>query len=372
MWYNLILIAILLVFYFVLSILEKGGMPIEKSKKYMIWLSAILLILQSGLRNVAVGPDTYAYYLKFEESLSDTWMDVFSNFFTVYVEKEGKDAGYYLIQKLFTTFVPNFQSFLVFIASVFFIAFFTFVDKYTSTKLEVFLAVFVYLSLFYEFYSVTGCRQVLATAFCLFSIKYIRERKPIPFFLLMLIAFSIHRSSLVFVPFYFFSKLPRPGYVFIIALIFIPSLISISRQYAEQMAIWSGTDYYLMYSEEGGTGAKTFLLFYIAIASFLFVIQRSVIKEAPEDLLIYNGIYIALILLPLTYSSAALMRVVQYYSLFLTVGVSFFLRKKGFFSQSGMTMIFLAVSILALGYKIVRNTEEYCFFWQYMDLPINY
>lgn len=338
----------------------------------MIWLAAILLILQSGLRNVGVGPDTYAYYLKFEDSLTETWGEVFSNFFTVYVKDEGKDAGYYLIQKLFASLVPDFQWFLVFIAAVFFCSFFVVVDSYTKTKLGVFLSVFVYISLFYEFFSVTGCRQVLATAFCLFSVKYIRERRLIPFLLLMLVAFSVHRSSLVFVPFYFLARIPRPGYVFVVSLIALPFLISISRQYAEQMAIWSGTDFYMMYAGEGGTGAKTFLLFYIIIAFFLFIIQNKVIKNNHDDLLIYNGVYLALLLIPLTYSSAALMRVVQYYSLFLTLGISFFLKDGKTLSRSSVINIFLVISLLALGYKITTNNEEYCFFWQYMDLPFNY
>ena len=373
MWFNLGILAILCIVYVILDSLENSGkLSPSKSKKYMMRIAALLLILQSGLRNVAVGPDTYAYSLKFEDSLSVTWHNVFQNFFTVYVGGEGKDAGYYFIQKLFSTIIPDFQFFLLFIAFVFFYSFFVVVNHYTSTKKEILVAVFLYLSLFYEFFSVTGCRQVLATAICLFSVKYIRERKIIPFMLLMLIAFSVHRSSLIFVPFYFVSRNTKPGLVYIGSLVLMPILITISTQYATELAVLSGTDLYLMYAEGGSAGARNFLVFYLAICSFLFAIQRSVINDNPDDLLIFNAVYLALLFIPLTYSSAALMRVVQYYSLFMSTGITFFMRKGLKGRDKLLLTFFLAVSLVALSYKLINNDIEYKFFWQQMELPINY
>lgn len=373
MWYNLGIIICLSVAYCFLDLLEKRRhISTEKSKHIMIWIAGVLLALHSGLRNVAVGIDTYAYYLKFSDSLSDSWGSIFNNFSTVFTGNGSKDPGYYLIQKAFSTIIPDFQCFLFFIAVVFFISFFCFIDYYSNTKLEVLLAVIVYLSLFYDFFSITGCRQVLATAFCLFSVKYIRENKVFPFILIMLVAFTVHRSSIIFAPFYLIAKFQRPGYFYILALVLITPLISMSHVYAEQLAVLSGVDHYLIYAKEGGTGAKTFLLFYLIISSFLFIIQHKMIEENPDTMMIFNAIYLALFFIPLTYSSAALMRVVQYYSLFLSVGISFFLRNKTKSHHSGLLSIFLMVALFALGYRMISNNDEYKFFWQPMELPINY
>ena len=373
MWYNIGILVFLLVVYFILDIGEQhGAFSRERSKKYMIRIAALLLILQSGMRNIAVGPDTYAYSLKFVDSLSESWQSVFRNFISVYVLDEGKDAGYYLIQKVFSTVIPSFQCFLLLIAFLFFYAFFAVIDHYTSSKKEVYLSVFVYLSLFYEFFSVTGCRQVLATAFCLFSVKYIREKKLIPFLLIMLVAFSIHRSSLIFVPFYFVSRNPKPRIVYLVSLFLMPILIVISARYATELAVLSGTDIYMMYAEGGAVGARTFLLFYLVICTFLLIIQNSVIRENPDDLLVYNAMYLALLFIPLTFSSAALMRVVQYYSLFLTIGIPFFTRKSLKIRYGGILVVFLIVSLIALLYKLSSNSIEYKLFWQHMALPAEY
>ena len=373
MWYKIGIIVILLIIYLILDSLEHSGkLSMVKSKNYIIFSAAILLILQSGLRNVAVGPDTYAYYLKFQDCSTETWSDIISNFKTVYVEGEGKDAGYYLIQKLFSSVIPNFQCFLVFIAVIFFWSFFEVVGQYTNSKKEVLIAVIVYLALFYSFFSITGCRQVLATSLCLFSVKYIRERKLLPFIVIMIIAFFIHRSSMIFVPFYYISRLSKPGYLYVVGIVLIPYLISVSHKYTSQLAIISGSDTYLAYAEESGIGATTFLWFYITITTFLFVIQRKMIAKDNDDILVYNAIYLALFFLPLTYSSAALMRIVQYESLFLTIGISFFLRKNISSRQSGLVTIFFVVSMLAMGYKIITTDVEYKFYWQYMELPMNY
>ena len=50
-------------------------------------------------------------------------------------------------------------------------------------------------------------RQYFATAFCLFSIPFILDRKPIPFVLCMLAAYFFHRTSIVFSLCYFLPLL---------------------------------------------------------------------------------------------------------------------------------------------------------------------
>lgn len=80
-------------------------------KNYIIFI-CIILILQSALRHVAVGADTYAYYLKFEEIKLTSWQEIWENFRSVYVLGEGKDAGYPLIQKVFQFFSGEYRIFL--------------------------------------------------------------------------------------------------------------------------------------------------------------------------------------------------------------------------------------------------------------------
>ena len=63
-------------------------------------------------------------------------------------------------------------------------------------------AVIVFLGLWF-FFTFTYLRQVMAATIGWLAIKYVIERKPIQFFLIVFIAFTFHNSAIVLVPFYF-------------------------------------------------------------------------------------------------------------------------------------------------------------------------
>ena len=373
MWLNLCILILLL---FTCLYLEQAefnkSISANKSVGYLIFVSSLLLILQSGLRNVAVGPDTYAYVRNFQSVMNTSWSDIFHNFTAVYVDGEGKDPGYYFLVKLFSSLLPSYRLFLIFIAIVFFTSLFSFIRNYISSKIGVLLALIAYFAIFYSFFSVTGCRQTLATALCLFSIPSIRKQNLFKFILFIAVAFTIHKSSLLFFPFYFISQVKKPSRIYFIALLCMPFLIKVSNTYAMQLVVLSGSDNYMMYVDEGTSKATVFILFYLLISTCLLFVQKDVITNKPEARLIYNAIYIAIFLLPLTYSSAALMRVVQYYSLFIIVGISYLADPSIRYKGGMLIKIILSLNVMALIYKILTSGEQYKFFWQFMELPSNY
>ena len=63
-------------------------------------------------------------------------------------------------------------------------------------------AVIVFLGLWF-FFTFTYLRQVMAATIGWLSIKYVIERKPLPFFLIAFIAFIFHNSAIVLAPLYF-------------------------------------------------------------------------------------------------------------------------------------------------------------------------
>lgn len=75
MAYKLLFIVILVIGYLIYNQYNSDG-----SRRKYITFSAIVLGLQSALRNVAVGADTYNYYLKFEAVKYTTWQEVFRSF----------------------------------------------------------------------------------------------------------------------------------------------------------------------------------------------------------------------------------------------------------------------------------------------------
>ena len=139
-----------------------------------------------------------------------SWPELWDNFRNVYVLGEGKDAGYPLIEKVFQLISGDYRVFLFFIAIIFFTALGYFIYTQTRYIRDVFLAVVIYEVLFYSFFSITGLRQTLATVFTFYGLHFIRQRRLWQYTLLILCAAFIHKSVLLFYPFYFIARLKRP------------------------------------------------------------------------------------------------------------------------------------------------------------------
>lgn len=88
-------------------------------------------------------------------------------------------------------------------------------------------AVIVFLGLWF-FFTFTYLRQVMAATIGWLAIQYAIERKPIPYFLIVFIAFTFHNSALVLAPFYFVpAKKFNPQ--LIIFLLFVALVLGISN-----------------------------------------------------------------------------------------------------------------------------------------------
>ena len=124
-------------------------------RRQYITVVTILLILQSGLRNWAVGADTYQYYSRFERIKYDTWSLIYNDFIDYYLYNIGKDTGYEVFQKLAQYIVPNYQLFLLLIAIIFFLAMGNFIYRNTTRISDAVLAFVLYSCLFFSFFSDT-------------------------------------------------------------------------------------------------------------------------------------------------------------------------------------------------------------------------
>ena len=118
-----IIILILILLYMLIlkrqnNLVESSGYI--KARKKLAVFTAILLIIQSGLRHVGVGSDTYNYFCHFEEDIRLSWSMIFQNFIDVYQLGVGKDAGYAVFEKLFSIMSSDYQVYLVFVAALFF------------------------------------------------------------------------------------------------------------------------------------------------------------------------------------------------------------------------------------------------------------
>ena len=340
-------------------------------KNYIIFI-CIILILQSALRHVAVGADTYAYYLKFEEIKLTSWQEIWENFRSVYVLGEGKDAGYPLIQKVFQFFSGEYRIFLFFVAVIFFSSLGYFI--YTQTKYisDVFVAIAIYEVLFYSFFSITGLRQTLATAFTFWGLHFIRQRKLWQYTLLIICAAFIHKSVLLFYPFYFIARLNRPRQLLAASFVIFPVMFVFGRSVAGIMALISAQDNYMGYalSDANPTGAVDFSIFLLGCGILGWIALRNAKQRDSDMPIIYNAISIAIIFTPLTWIDSSLMRIVQYFSIFILVFLPYVINNLFRDYQTRIVAI-VVLMVLFVSVIIMRNVD-YAFMWEQMQLNSNY
>lgn len=342
----------------------------EANRKKYITVMMLLLALQSGLRNVAVGPDTFQYYLHFENVVDSSWELLWTNFTSFLSGGEGKDPGYALLQKTFSVIFPSYRIYLLCVAAFFFYALGKVLRMYTNSNVEVMIAISLYMCLYYTFFSITGIRQTIATGFLLLSIPYVAEKRFFKFLLLVLIAATQHKSALLFLPFYCLVFCKDSRKIIYMALILFVPMWKFGGSLAKYLVMGSVFEQYMSYLDGSEkAGAYTFAIYIIMLAVMMLANYKMLANRNNSSYLVLNAVALALLLTPLTMIDPNNMRIVQYYSIFgllvfpmACTGIS----KKIHF-RSFVLCVFLFLSI----YTIMQG-GEYRFFWQDMYLGDNY
>jgi transmembrane protein EpsG len=326
--------------------------------------------LQSGLRNWAVGADTYAYYEKFERVKLSTWLYIENIVVNYYFFGEGKDPGYEVFQKIIQFILPHYQLYLILIAIIFFSSLGNFIYKNTARISDAVLAYVLYSCLFFGFFSITGHRQTIATAASLYGFELIKRRKLIQFLLLILLASTIHKSVIIFIPFYFIAPLKKTTVYYLGGLIAFPLLMVYKSEFLQILQDIGGYNDFQFY-EGAGTYTFTFMLLLIAVIALWRM--KTVFWQSEAAKPFYLAFIFALIFTPLTWINPSAMRAVQYFSIFILVLVPAVINSFEVESQELSRMAFVVSICLLIGLFINANIGiEYKFFWQEMTLGENY
>lgn len=367
---NLIVIFLILLIGIFYSTGIKGSRNSDSNRKQYIFVICLILILQSGLRNVAVGADTYAYSVFFQDVKNMSWTDVWLEVTNYYQLAIGKDPGYVVFEKLAQYIAPTYQLFLMLISILFFAAMGNFIYKNTTELIEVIFAFILYSALYYSFFSITGHRQTIATAAVFVGFELIKKRKAISFLIIILLASTIHRSSLVFLPFYFIGQIQNTKLFYTFVLLLFPFLLGISSQMSVYLQLLGGYEGYDSYD---GAGTYTFTSLIILVALTTWWRLKSVLYKNPDAGILYNAFALAILFTPLTWFNPSAMRVVQYFSIFMMVLIPLTIQSFTRFSAQIKFILFQILIFILIGLFMKSNwNSSYKFFWQDMPLGDNY
>ncbi len=354
---NVYVINVILTFFWGLLFLRtsRGLGTGSAGKKSFCILATIQWILISGLRGLSVGADTYSYYNRFEKTKLTPWNQLFNNFELVYVEDEGKDPGYSVFEKIVQLFTDDYQVFLIIVAVIFFGAMGVWIYKNSE---NVFLSFIIFDAFMSSFFAVTGLRQTVATVLVVFvGSHFIKKRSFWAFLFVTIIAFTIHKSSICVLPFYFIANIDITRKYIALVLGSLPVLFVFRNQYFKFLGVVVG---YEQYSAFDNRGAYGFSLMYIAVVIVSVLLLGYMKERCPDYKLYYNALFMGALFLPLVFVNPSAMRVVQYFSLYLMFLVPCLVKCFERNSQGIVTSGIIGALMLTTNlYKYY-----YVFFWQ--------
>lgn len=329
---------------------------VRHGKALFVSLATFQWILLSGFRHISVGADTLQYKWMYEHTKTLSWERLGDNFVQIlFMGADGRDPGYYILQKATQLLTDNYQWYLFIVAFMFLIPFGIWVYRNSTEPL---LSFIIFSTLFYAFFAITGIRQTLATAIAvMIGYYFIQQRRFWPFLGVVLVAATIHKSALVFVPFYFLArKTITTRYVMFMSVL-IPILFIFRIRLFEFFRVVSGYEDYEYYT---GAGTINFSIMLLVITVIALWRREQMIMENPNVTHYLNALLLALCFLPLTFIHPSMMRVVQYFSIFIMLLIPELIRS--FDQRERLLVYYTALTLLLL--LFVRYEQTYLFFWQ--------
>ncbi|MBQ8174730.1 MAG: EpsG family protein [Clostridia bacterium] len=182
-----------------LGFLSMGLHPREASAKrraVYLAITAVQLALLCGLRGETVGFDTDNYIRIFDSSISDLTTGEYNS--------TRVELGFYYLCLLIGILGGDATTLLLLCAFFIMGATCLFIYRHSDNVL---LSVFVILCFPFYYSSFDIVRHYVALSFFLLAYKYLEEKKPIPYFLIVLAGFIFHKVAVLFVFVYFIRHL---------------------------------------------------------------------------------------------------------------------------------------------------------------------
>lgn len=190
-------------YYVLLLVLSVLGLLLSRGKqsrkKELVFLLIVFVILggMSALRYSTGYDYSYVYAPAFEKILLTDPPMAYSD--------QRFEPAYFYLEKGLAMLSDNYQ--MIFVAtSLLIIALFCLTFWMYSCNVYLTSILFVLLGQYYC--SMNFVRQTLAAVICMLALKYLQNKKFIPYLLVVLVAACFHKSALIMIPFFFVNLIP--------------------------------------------------------------------------------------------------------------------------------------------------------------------
>lgn len=257
----------------------------NRRKGWYLFITFLQFALVCGFRDTTVGYDTYNY--------SSIFKSVPTRLDDVIDSKLAVEVGFRVFCYFIKSFGGTYQT--MFILSSLFVmgSVCIFIYRHSNNP---WLSVFIIISFPYYYSSFDIIRHFMATSFFLLGYKYIEQRKPIKYLLLIFLGSLFHSFAWIYLFFYFFRKIKWNFMTF-----FIAALVTVfCYLYIERIAVWfsgvigksDGID--SGWIGEFGGGIKTALM-YGAVFIISLLAYYNLDKKDDEDMTAVNMVLLMFI-----------------------------------------------------------------------------
>lgn len=344
----------------------------SKIRKKYVYIICFIFIFYAGLRNLAVGDDTYQYYRLFEDIKTKNWDSINEVFFYYLDSGIGKDVGYLYFEKIIQIFTNEFQVYLFVVALIFFSSLGNFIYKNTTRLSDCILGFLIYFVLFNNVFTISAIRQSLALAVVFYAFELIKKKKFFIFIIILISTSLIHKTVLIFIPFYFIAQIKKERLFVLITIILFP-LVFINRDsLGEYFKLISGYNDYEQYE---GAGTYNFTLLFLFLLVISLFQRKFIINKNAQAKMYFLALGLVLVLLPMSWIHPAALRITMYFSIFILLLLPEVLNSLDKYSlKFKKDMYVLTVVLLVLLYMRSNwnNPIQYGFFWEEMTLGENY
>lgn len=347
-------------FVIILALLISGNDSKNSRRTYIYVCSAVLLFIASmrspeWTANYS-GIDTVVYRDYFESSFYMDWGEFWSSAYLRYIKGVGDgDIGFMLLVKTIGFFTHDFAIYSLLVDLIFFIPFGILLYRYCDSISQITFAYVFYIALI-QVFLLAGGRQIFAFGFDLMALLATLDRRKVQTVIFVLIAATIHFSSLLFViPLLLLwinvgAEKLKKAHLLCFAL--FPIVLAFPNQLIVFMGESVGMEKYADYGKgEIVGGALTFIILIALLSVFCYVAIKKDILHQNEDM---RKFYVMLPLMtffaPLIRSNGSMIRISLYFHFFLAMLVPYAIdcmfvnnRRLGYFLAIG-ALAFLCCS----------------------------
>lgn len=340
--------------------------PNKENDTFLFIVFVSVYVLVSGFRDMIGGFDVYVYGEVFEAP---------KEFILIYKQFENGFTIYFIILKT----ISDNRSFMFFVTALIMAMLHFRIIKVLSPI--VYFSTFIFFCKFFLM-SFVYLRQGLAMGIIWFAIPFVQDKKYLKFFALVFIAYFFHKSSLVFIPLFFYgnSNIKNLQLISITFVLTIIATSSIGTEIATFFSEESENKKLLMYSKYN-SGINFFYLFEIILLAILALNFRNEFYKTKETTVLFNGLlgYIFVVIMGIT--NATFIRFSWYYLIFVVVALphifTFIVDNKKqqtfkllVFSYFGLLFFRLLISYDGgdlLPYKSIFQDFERNGMWEFME-----